>query len=169
MADSRHFRAEGFGDLHGECADAARGAVDQDLLPRLDLPLVAQTLQHGQPGDWDGRACSNVTLAGFGAMPRCSRIVTYSAKDPPLPPYTSSPGLNSLTFAPPSTTPAKSTLLLLGLLVCAARLLSARGAADTVPVQDVQGSCMGANQHFIVRRDRLINFLKFEDIRRTIL
>ena len=39
MADSRHFRAEGFGDLHGECADAARGAVDQDLCPGWICPL----------------------------------------------------------------------------------------------------------------------------------
>jgi hypothetical protein len=42
--------AEGFGDLHGEGADASGGAVDQDFLSRLNMPLVAKPLQRGECG-----------------------------------------------------------------------------------------------------------------------
>src|SRR5258706_10269279 len=44
--------AEGFGDLHGEVADATGGAVDQDFLPRPDLCLIAKTLQCGERCYW---------------------------------------------------------------------------------------------------------------------
>ena len=47
--------AERLGDLDGERSDAARGAVDQDLLPGLDLALVAQELQGGRGRHADGR------------------------------------------------------------------------------------------------------------------
>jgi hypothetical protein len=51
-ADAGHVRAKRLGDLHGECAHTARGAVDQDLLPGLDQAFVAKPLQGGQPGHW---------------------------------------------------------------------------------------------------------------------
>src|SRR5712671_4453679 len=44
-AHARNVRAERFGDLHSEGTHAARGAVDQDLLPRLNFSFVAKTLQ----------------------------------------------------------------------------------------------------------------------------
>ena len=50
-ADAGDFRAEGFGDLHGEGADAAGGAIDEDLLARLEAPLVAKRLQGGEARD----------------------------------------------------------------------------------------------------------------------
>src|SRR5512139_829947 len=54
-------------------------------------------------------ACSNVTLDGFRAMACSARMQMYSAKDPPLPPKTSSPGLKRVTLLPTaSITPAKS-------------------------------------------------------------
>src|SRR5215469_7315533 len=40
--------AEGFGDLDRECTHASRRPINQDLLPRLDLPLVAKPLQCGE-------------------------------------------------------------------------------------------------------------------------
>ena len=44
---SRHFRSQRFGNLHGKGADAARCAIDEDFVPRLDPAFVAQTLQGG--------------------------------------------------------------------------------------------------------------------------
>ena len=46
---------ERFGDLHGECADAAGRALNQNLVPGLYLTFIAQTLQgsdsrHGYSG-----------------------------------------------------------------------------------------------------------------------
>src|SRR6266481_1731289 len=40
--------AEGFGDLHSEGSDASGGAVDQDFLSRLNMPLVTKTLQRSE-------------------------------------------------------------------------------------------------------------------------
>ena len=70
-ADAGDFGAEVLGDLHGECADAARCAVDQHLLSRLDAAMVAQALQRGElPRRPRQPACSKVTLAGLSATPR---------------------------------------------------------------------------------------------------
>src|SRR5712671_2916981 len=44
-ANARNFRAERLGDLHSERTHASRRTVDQDLLPRLNLSLIAKTLQ----------------------------------------------------------------------------------------------------------------------------
>src|SRR5947209_2652198 len=40
--------AERLGDLHGERTHSSRRTIDQDLLPRLNPPLVAKTLQCGE-------------------------------------------------------------------------------------------------------------------------
>jgi hypothetical protein len=50
-----HLRAERLGDLHREGAYAARRAVDQDLLARLNPPFVAQRLQGGERRNRHGR------------------------------------------------------------------------------------------------------------------
>lgn len=50
-----HLGVERPGDLHGEGPFASRRPDDQDLLPRLDPPVVAQALQGGQAGDGDHR------------------------------------------------------------------------------------------------------------------
>jgi len=54
-ADAGHVRAERLGDLHRERPDASRRAVDQDLLARPDLTLVAQALQRRHGGDGNRR------------------------------------------------------------------------------------------------------------------
>src|SRR6266404_7970425 len=46
-ANARNFSAERLGDLHGERTHPSCRTVDQDLLPRLNLSLVAQTLKGG--------------------------------------------------------------------------------------------------------------------------
>ena len=47
-ANARNFSAERLGDLHSERTHASRRTVNQDLLPRLNLPLVAKALQGGE-------------------------------------------------------------------------------------------------------------------------
>src|SRR5439155_5015383 len=47
-AYASHLRAECLRDLHRERAHTARRAVDQDLLPGVNLPLVAKTLQRSE-------------------------------------------------------------------------------------------------------------------------
>src|SRR5579859_78772 len=49
-AHAGNFCAERSGDLHRECADATGGSVDQDLLPRFEAAVVAETLQSSQGG-----------------------------------------------------------------------------------------------------------------------
>jgi hypothetical protein len=46
---------KGLGDLHGERPHASRRADDQDLVPRLDQSVIAQTLQRRQRGHGYGR------------------------------------------------------------------------------------------------------------------
>src|SRR5262249_33378933 len=52
--DGRDARSERLRDLHGERAYAAARAVDQDLLPWLNVGLVAQSLERGKARDRDG-------------------------------------------------------------------------------------------------------------------
>ena len=78
-----HLRAERFRDLHGERPDASRGAVDQDLLPRLKLPLVAKTLERGNAATGTAAASSNVTFAGFSATRVASADVLRKGAAPP--------------------------------------------------------------------------------------
>src|SRR6516164_8888352 len=47
-----HLGAERLSDLHGERTHASCRAVNQDPLPRLNLPLVAKSLQCGERRDW---------------------------------------------------------------------------------------------------------------------
>src|SRR6185312_3078849 len=47
-AHAGDFGTVGLGDLHGERPDAARCADDQDLLPGVHVPVVADSLQGGQ-------------------------------------------------------------------------------------------------------------------------
>jgi len=53
-ADSGYLRSERLGDLHSECANASRGAVDEGLLSGLKLPVVAQSLQRRERRHGDG-------------------------------------------------------------------------------------------------------------------
>src|SRR5262249_51144851 len=50
-ADGGHVRAEGLRDLDGEGSDAARGAVDEHALARLELAVIPDPLERGQSGD----------------------------------------------------------------------------------------------------------------------
>ena len=108
-ANAGHICAERLGDLDGERAHASRRAIDQDLLPGLDLSLVAKTLQCGECRDGYGGRLLKCDVAWFDDQ--CdSEAHTYSAKAPWQVPNTSSPGLNWVTFLPTASTwPATST------------------------------------------------------------
>src|SRR6266508_4488088 len=54
-ADSRYLCTERLRDLDCECAYPPGGAVDEDLLSRPKLPVVAQTLERGERCDRHGR------------------------------------------------------------------------------------------------------------------
>jgi hypothetical protein len=54
------------GDLHGERADASRGADDQDLLAGLHVSAVADRLQGGQAGNRHGRGLCKGEVRGPG-------------------------------------------------------------------------------------------------------
>src|SRR5215467_2059909 len=47
-AHASNFCAERLGDLHRESTHSSRRAVNQDLLPRLNVSLVAKTLQRSK-------------------------------------------------------------------------------------------------------------------------
>src|SRR5258708_5783271 len=47
-ANAGNLSAKRFGDLYSERTHASGGAIDQDLLARLNLSLVAKTLQGGE-------------------------------------------------------------------------------------------------------------------------
>ena|SRR5205085_1727360 len=59
------FCAERFGNLHSERTHASRRTVDQDLLSRLNLSLVATPCNAVNAATGAEAACSNVTLSGF--------------------------------------------------------------------------------------------------------
>src|SRR5438067_9913778 len=99
------FCAERFGNLHSERTHASRRTVDQDLLSRLNLSLVAKTLQCGECR----HRCRSRLLKRhvirlhdqYGLGNTCMGIQTLT----PEPcgsrihtPNTSSPGLNSVTL-----------------------------------------------------------------------
>src|SRR5207253_727573 len=49
-ADAGYFRPKSLGDLDGKRTDAARGTIDQNLLPFLQPRRIAQALQRDQRG-----------------------------------------------------------------------------------------------------------------------
>src|SRR6266498_1622518 len=49
------FSAEPFGDLHCKCPHTTRGAINQNLLPWLNVACVAQTLQGSESSHWYSR------------------------------------------------------------------------------------------------------------------
>ena len=54
-AHAGHLGAERLGDLDGERAHATRRTIDEDLLARLNLAVVAEKLQRGGGGNAHGR------------------------------------------------------------------------------------------------------------------
>src|SRR3954466_8605326 len=64
-ADGGDLCAKRFGDLHRERAYASGGAVDQNLLPRRNVTVVAKTLQRGESGHSDGTRLLKRDVSGL--------------------------------------------------------------------------------------------------------
>ena len=142
------------GDLHGERAHASRRAVDQDLLPRLNLSLVAKTLQRGDRRDRDrcrllerqvGRLQHHGPILGNAhdtrPRPRSSRRI------PRRPGGTASRSCRPLRPSPRSRRPAGD----LRLAQPGPEAHDVRRASHVVPVQGVHGRRADSHQELIVR------------------
>src|SRR6266567_1825919 len=79
-----HLGAERFGDLHGECTDAAGGTIDQDLLSWLDLALVAKQLESGgcRHADGGGLLEGEVGRLRNEVVRRSGRVLGEGARAP---------------------------------------------------------------------------------------
>src|SRR6266487_3604593 len=84
------FGSECFGELHRKRTHATRGAVNQNLLPGVDVPRIAQALQSGDGRHRNGGGLLERTIGRFNAT-LFSGTVAYSAKLPVHAPKTSSP------------------------------------------------------------------------------
>src|SRR5713101_5164859 len=107
-AHAGHICAKRLGDLHSERTHTSSRTVNQDLLARLNLSLVAKTLQCGECR----YRCRSRLLKRHVIWldDQCGLGSTcILAKAPPHAPNTSSPGLNCVTFLPTASTwPATS-------------------------------------------------------------
>ena len=72
-ADRGDLGAERLRDLYGECADTAGGAVDEDVLSRLHLPVVPEPLQRGECRDRDRRRLLEGQVRRLGRDPTVHR------------------------------------------------------------------------------------------------
>src|SRR5579862_4117587 len=80
-----HVGPERLGDLYRERTHASRRAIYQDLLPWLDVSLVAQTLKCGQRRDRDARRLLKGQVTRLRCQPRLgsTRILGKSASGHP--------------------------------------------------------------------------------------
>src|SRR5436190_21970650 len=78
-ANPSYIGAERFGDLDSECTHASRGAVDQDLLARLNLSFIAHSLQCADTRDVDRGCLLNRNVRRFESVgPNCLRTYVIS-------------------------------------------------------------------------------------------
>ena len=77
--------AEGLGDLHGERPHASRRADDQDLVPRLDPSVIAQTLQGRQRGHGYRRRLAEREVGRFQLQEVIRGGYVFSESAKPLP------------------------------------------------------------------------------------
>src|SRR5262249_45836091 len=73
-ADTGHIGPECLRNLDRESSDATGRTVDQDLLPSLDLPLIAQSLKGSYPRNRDGSSFFKTKVSGLHRdRPGCAR------------------------------------------------------------------------------------------------
>ncbi len=63
------FGSECFGELHRKRTHATRGAVNQNLLPGVDVPRIAQALQSGDGRHRNGGGLLERTIGRFQRHP----------------------------------------------------------------------------------------------------
>ena len=162
---------ERLGDLHGERAHASRRPVDENLLPRLDLPSSRRSWRAVVADTPTAAACSKVRLAGFSTK-WSSLADAYSANAPVHHPKTSSPGRSCVTSLPTaSTVPAMSVPgnLVLRLAQSRGHAHDERRARHEDPVTDVDRRRVDADQDLGVPDLGLLDVPCLQDIRRAVL
>ena len=165
-AHAGHVRSERFGDLDGERANASRRAVDHHLLPRLDLPLIANGIEGGEGRVSDGRGLLKREVGRLR-----QQVVLFSTR----------------VFGKGAVAPAENLIAWLKLLHAVAdrfnlprqiesrylvlrleqpdrRTHRVRDAPEEVPVADIDGRGANAHQHLVFSCDRLVDVLELKDI-----
>jgi len=61
----RDLVSEVLGDLYGEAAHATSAPGDEDALPTRNMQFIAQRLQRGEPGKWNGGGVRKVEARGY--------------------------------------------------------------------------------------------------------
>ena len=128
---------------------SSRCTVNQDPLSRLNVSLVAKTLQCGECRHAYRSRLLKCHIIGFMANAD-SEVHAYSVKAPRHEPNTSSPGLNCVTLLPTASTwPATSTpsRVTFGFVKPGHYAKEVRRASHVVPVQWIDGSCATLSSH----------------------
>src|SRR6266853_6869954 len=165
-----HISTERLGDLHRERTHAPRRTVNQNLLPRLNLSLVAKTLQGGERRDRHrsrllkrhvvrlhdecglGRAC----ILGQGAAARAEHFVTWFELR----------NVRAHRFNHAGHIAAQSWVLWFAQADLYANEVR---PASVEPVNWIDGSIAHFDQNFIVRSCWFFNVFQLDNIRWTIV
>ena len=163
---------ERLGDLHGERTHASRRAIDQDLLPRLNLSLVAETLQRRDCGDPHG---SRLLERQVGRLQRHCSILSNQHV---LRERTGPPAENLITWFEPIDVPADrfdrtckvdAQSCDLWFTQPGPQAHEVRRASHVMPVEWIDGSRANPDQNLVVSWSRLFDVLDLENVRRTIV
>ena len=165
-ADGGHVRAERLCDLHRVGADASGRAVDQNLLPGLDLALVAQRLEGGEPRHRNGcrflerdvgRLGRKLLLGGArvfgpGAGSGAEHLVTRLKRLDVLadgfdPPSQIAPHVR--VVGSPQPCPHSCEV----------------GPGHAVPLDGIDRSRLNPDEHLVVFQDRLVDVPELERVR----
>jgi len=159
------------GDLHGERPNASRRAYDQDALPRLDLPDVADALKRRAPSGGHRRRLLKAEVRGLrrdlvgprrrvlGERPvaDAEHLVARAERGGPV--------ADGLDLARDVLT----TDPLLGFPQPGDEPYRVRRAGHDVPVADERARCDDADQDLPATRDRRLDVLQPKDVGRAIL
>ena len=163
-----------FGELQGDRADASAGTVDQELLPRLELALVVETLPGqsrgvGNRGGLDERqgrglgkqgVCFRTDVLCIGAEATGVDIAVHGVA-----------GLESLDILPRRLDHSRDVAagdLYPRLEPAEDRAQGGRRTHDEPDVPVVHGRCMDAYQDLVVGRNGLGNLCQLDGVRRSV-
>jgi hypothetical protein len=158
--------SERLGDLYGERPNASRRADDQHLLPRLNLPHVAQSLERGGAGGGNGRRLleGEVRRLGRNLVRSSGRVLGEGAV---------AGAEHLIARLEPRHILADRLDATCDILAPNADFGTAepRGHADQVgkarhdvPVPDEYARRLNAEQHVATADHRLLDVLEFQDI-----
>jgi hypothetical protein len=171
-ANAGHFAPECLGYLHRICAHAAGGAVDQYLLPRLDLPFVAKGQEGGDSRLGYGRRLleRHVGWLVYEEVLFYTPVLCESAKVA-YPEYLVTRleqlDVGADLFDTPGYVVSEDVVLRLSQPPCCQAEKIGFTRQD-LPVNIVDGCRMDFDQHLIVLGSRFLHLSELKDIRRSI-